>query len=143
MAKSAKKQAKKVAKTGAKQVGNVMAEALGAAAATAAGVVLTRVAEGMSSGAKKVEEENSCSEKRRKTDRGKAGCEKNTGSKKESDKKEPRQALIGLPMRGPRCDRRNSTPETALAKPGKGSLPLRYGRSMEASARHRVGASPF
>ena len=34
----------------------MVAEALGAAAATAAGVVLTRVAEGMSSGAKKVEE---------------------------------------------------------------------------------------
>ena len=56
VAKTAKRQAKKVAKTGAKQVGNVVAEALGAAAATAAGVVLTRVAEGMSSGAKKVEE---------------------------------------------------------------------------------------
>ena len=90
MAKSAKKQAKKVAKKGAKQVGNVVAEALGAAAATAAGVVLTRVAEGMSSGAKKVEAENSCTKNRNKTERGKAGCEKNTGSKKESHKKEPR-----------------------------------------------------
>ena len=56
MAKSAKRQAKKVAETGAKQAGNVMAEALGAAAATAAGVVLTRVAQGMSSGTKKVEQ---------------------------------------------------------------------------------------
>ena len=54
MAKSAKTQAKTTAKKGARAVGGVVAEALGAAAATAAGVVLTRTAEGMSSGARKV-----------------------------------------------------------------------------------------
>jgi hypothetical protein len=55
MAKTAKTKAKSVAKRSAGGVQSVMAEALGAAAATAAGVVLTRVAEGMDAGTKKVE----------------------------------------------------------------------------------------
>ena len=55
MAKTAKTKAKAVAKKGAGAVQSVVAEALGAAAVTAAGVVLTRVAEGMAAGAKKVE----------------------------------------------------------------------------------------
>jgi hypothetical protein len=55
MAKTAKTKAKAVAKKSAGAVQSVMADALGAAAATAAGVVLTRVAEGMGAGSKKVE----------------------------------------------------------------------------------------
>lgn len=57
MTKTAKRKAKTVAKKGAGAVQSVMAEALGAAAVTAAGVVLTRVAEGMGSGAKKLEKQ--------------------------------------------------------------------------------------
>ena len=53
MAKTAKTKAKAVAKKGAGAVQSVAAEALGAAAVTAAGVVLTRVAEGMGAGAKR------------------------------------------------------------------------------------------
>ena len=55
MAKNAKTATKKIAKEGVKSVRLVAADALGAAAAAAAGVVLTRVAEGLGAGSKKLQ----------------------------------------------------------------------------------------
>ena len=55
MAKNAKTATKKIAKEGVETVRSVAADALGAAASAAAGVVLTRVAEGMGAGSKKLQ----------------------------------------------------------------------------------------
>jgi hypothetical protein len=55
MAKQLKTKAKDTAKAGAQGAKTVMAEALGAAAVAAAGVVITRTAQALSSGAKQAE----------------------------------------------------------------------------------------
>jgi hypothetical protein len=56
MAKKIQTRVKGIAKETAEQGGSVVAEALGAAAATAAGIVLTRVAEGLSAGGQSVKD---------------------------------------------------------------------------------------
>ena len=56
MATNAKTATKKIAKEGVETVRSVTADALGAAASAVAGVVLTRVAEGLGAGSKKIEE---------------------------------------------------------------------------------------
>jgi hypothetical protein len=53
--KRTKARAKAATKAAAGSVASVAGEALGAAAVTAAGVVLTRIAEGMGTGAKKID----------------------------------------------------------------------------------------
>ena len=55
MAKNTKIVAKEIAKEGVESVRTVATDALGAAASAAAGVVLTRVAEGLGAGSKKLE----------------------------------------------------------------------------------------
>jgi hypothetical protein len=55
VAKNTKTAAKEITKEGVESVRSVAADALGAAASAAAGVVLTRVAEGLGAGSKKLE----------------------------------------------------------------------------------------
>jgi hypothetical protein len=55
VAKNAETATKKIAKEGVESVRSVAADALGAAASVAAGVVLTRVAEGLGAGSKKLQ----------------------------------------------------------------------------------------
>lgn len=91
MAKGVKKKSRELTKKGVGALQSVVAEALGAAATTAAGVVLTRVAEGMSSGANKIEQKSPANNKVNERVKKPVAKEKSPGRKAKASKKKNRK----------------------------------------------------